>query len=782
MATQADLDAGSVTNIATAAGSFDGNPVSSVPDTVTVNAIQNPSLAVDKVLTGANPNLFNVGTVLSCDFGVTNDGSVTIQGPISISDSLTTAVCPAVPVDGLVPGGTLTCTATDTLRAGDLAVGSTTNVATASGSFAGQPVLSPSDGVIYPVGATPALTLTKDSVPTNASFAALGDRISYTYSVTNTGAAGLTSAVTIDDNKLAQPVVCHPASAGVFQVGDVATCTAIYTVTQADLDAGFVTNQASASAIFAPGTAGAITAVSPPVTKTVSAATNPALSPVKDVVSGPSPAAAGDVLIYRIRVTNTGNQTMTAVTVSDPLIPALTCTIAGQAAPVPATLLPGEVLQCRASYSVQQADLDAQSLSNTATASGTDPAGAQQSLTDSHLQPLVPAAPAFDVQKSLLLNPGVAPAFTTAGQPVTFVATVRNLGNITLAQTVVADDLVPGSCTVRNLAPGASDTSCRFTYFTTHADVDAVIGAGPAHGGFTNTLTARAQPANPGAPVLNDTDALPVLGPDHAPAFALAKTADLVAIGAPGQVVTYNHSVTNSGNITLTAQPVITDDKIGVINCGTLPTGGLAPNAAITCTAPYTVTQADVDAGGVTNIASVASTEVPLPNNPGAAQDSVTLPSGRTAGMSVVKTASIPSGAVVSAVVGDVITYSYAVANTGNVVLRNVTPDDQHTSAAGTQALAIAGDSLTTDTAPTGDSGDATADGVWDRLAPGDVVTFTATYTVTQADMNSGTALSDTVQVTALSPNGTAPPTATDTLWCHWPLVFRPSGPSRPWI
>lgn len=148
MATQADLDAGSVTNIATAAGSFDGNPVSSVPDTVTVNAIQNPSLAVDKVLTGANPDLFDVGTVLSYDFGVTNDGTVTIQGPISISDSLTTAVCPAVPVGGLVPGGTLTCTATYTLRAGDLAAGSTTNVATASGSFAGQPVVSPSDSAI----------------------------------------------------------------------------------------------------------------------------------------------------------------------------------------------------------------------------------------------------------------------------------------------------------------------------------------------------------------------------------------------------------------------------------------------------------------------------------------------------------------------------------------------------------------------------------------------------------------------------------------------------------
>ena len=41
---QADLNNGSVTNIATAAGSFNSQPVTSSPDTVTVEALQEPAL------------------------------------------------------------------------------------------------------------------------------------------------------------------------------------------------------------------------------------------------------------------------------------------------------------------------------------------------------------------------------------------------------------------------------------------------------------------------------------------------------------------------------------------------------------------------------------------------------------------------------------------------------------------------------------------------------------------------------------------------------------------
>ncbi len=94
-------------------------------------------------------------------------------------------------------------------------------------------------------------------------------------------------------------------------------------------------------------------------------------------------------------------------------------------------------------------------------------------------------------------------------------------------------------------------------------------------------------------------------------------------------------------------------------------------------------------------------------------------------------------------VVGQIVTYTYTVANTGNVAVNSVKVSDMH----GTPAVLIASGAggVTNDTltipGPLGAaaSPDTTAnDGIWTTLAPGATARFTYTHTVTQAEIDKG--------------------------------------------
>src|SRR2546421_128667 len=81
--TQADLDSGSVTNVASAHGFFGTDAVNSPTDTKTVTANQSPALTIQK---SASPATYSsVGAAISYSYKVINTGNVTLSGPFMLT-------------------------------------------------------------------------------------------------------------------------------------------------------------------------------------------------------------------------------------------------------------------------------------------------------------------------------------------------------------------------------------------------------------------------------------------------------------------------------------------------------------------------------------------------------------------------------------------------------------------------------------------------------------------------------------------------------------------------
>lgn len=757
-ADQTHLDAGGVTNQATASVQYKGTGYSSPTRSLTVPAVQSPTLSMDKTL-ASNPG-FVAGNTLGYEYLVTNTGNVTFTGTVTISDNLIPSItCPALPVGGLQPAPgpnhQITCTGSYLLSTSDINLGSATNLATASGTFGGTPVTSPTDSVTTPATANPALGIVKEVVGSPV-ITAVGQTVPYRFTVTNTGTAAFGRDIVVRDDKIpaADIPVCYTPTAGDGSFDPALTgppavpaetcvVTANYTVTQEDLDRGFVTNEAYAQSDF--GTP-ILDVRSPVATETVTLGGTAVLDLTKAITSGPNPATAGSDLTYQLVATNNGTLSLTGVIISDPLIPALSCNIGGTPQSGPATLAPGDALTCTGTYSVTQADVDNQQpIANTATVTGEtvkDASPVTDTATATH--PVPTATGQLSVVKSLLNPFTPTEGFTSPGQELNYQVVVTNTGLITMTGITVSDPLVGSVCTVGTLTPGQSFTNCYFTYEATQDDVNA--------GEIVNTATATGQPATPGAPpVVQPSNTVTTEGPDGVPELSVAKSADVTSFDALSDTITYTYNVYNSGNVTLNDQPRVTDDKIDsgtAFNCGTIPAGGLQPGELISCTRTYSPTQADLDAGGVTNIATVTSDETPV-----SSQVSVTVDAVRSPAMSVTKLADVTSGLSAT----DVVTYTHTVTNTGNVTLLDVTPSDLLTRSDGDTTLAVTGDAIGTDVAPAGDSTDTTANnGVWSSLAPGDSVTFTSSVTVRQADVDAQSDLSNTVSVTSTGPAGSA--------------------------
>ena len=169
-----------------------------------------------------------------------NTGNVTLAGPVTVDDNLIATVsCPSPGASGLVPDDIVICTGRYWVTQADVDAGSVTNLATATagGITTGQ-VSETVDGI-----QAPGIDLVKTASPT--VYDAPGDVISYTYTVINSGNTTIVDPVTVADDQVT--VTCPALPADGLPPLATLTCTATDTIDQDDVDAGSLTNNASAT-------------------------------------------------------------------------------------------------------------------------------------------------------------------------------------------------------------------------------------------------------------------------------------------------------------------------------------------------------------------------------------------------------------------------------------------------------------------------------------------------------------------------------------------------------
>ena len=741
---------------------------------VVEHPVNNPAIELDKTGVLQADDSVQAGDVVEYTFVAINTGDVTLTDVV-IEDPLPglsdlTYDWPGAP-GVLNPGQIVEATATLTLTQHHIDGGLVVNLARVEGTP--PPAYNPNDPDnpvgqdpvedhsrdIVPLEADPAIDLVKEGVVlVDDAEPAAGDTVTYTLTATNTGNVTLTD-VSIEDGLEGIEDLeydwSNATAEGVLAPGETVTLTGVYTLTQADINAGAVINLGTTTGtppnIMDPEDPDGEGEPADPVVdedpETVTYERNPALALVKQLQDDQAFSAAGDTVIYEFVLTNVGTTSLSDLTITDDLLGddvEYTFHWDDSEVAVEGTLAPGESVRATAAYVLTQEDVDRGWVHNVATGGATPPPTLNPEDPDNPVpsEPVetppdeelteLPADPALELTKS-----GSFDAEAVAGSVIEYTFVATNTGNVTLTDVSIDDPLPglgelaydwPGETGV--LVPGASVVATA-QYTVTQADVDAGVVLNTATAGGTPPPTI--DPQDPETPEPNDPIETPPAEEDTPlpsdPNIELEKTSDVDDSVVAGDYIEYTLVATNTGNVTL-SNVSITDRLEGLSELRfTWPQepGVLAPGESVTATASLTLTQDHLDGGLVRNTATTIGTppdtynpedpENPTPQDPVDDDSTVITPLEPHPAIDLKKTG-VVNGETETPTAGETVTYAFEAKNTGNVTLRDVDIVDP-----------LPGLSDLTFTWPHDTAG---------VLAPGESVTATAQYVLTQQDANAG--------------------------------------------
>lgn len=304
--------------------------------------------------------------------------------------------------------------------------------------------------------------------------------------------------------------------------------------------------------------------------------------------------------------------------------------------------------------------------------------------------------------------------------------------------------------------------SCSKIALAVSAGAGLVLAPVPALAAGSVTNSATATGTYNATPFTSDPDTVNVPIADPAPSLLVSKTGVINDGGDgidAGDTITYTVTVENNGDVTLTSVTPSEDGITFNLVAGTGTFGSfspapvtLAPGASQDFTIVYTLSQADIyNAAGVTDgVVNTASADATSPSGPYSGPSDtgeVTIPAEPALTVAKSFVISTDNGAPGEANVGDIITYTYTVTNTGNVPLTGITIADVHEPGGAGELNLSSTTATSTTTGPWGET-ELTADalglnddtsgvnGSWDTLGPEGQVTFTYVHTVTQAEFD----------------------------------------------
>ncbi|MDI1254994.1 MAG: gliding motility-associated C-terminal domain-containing protein, partial [Flavobacterium sp.] len=578
-----------------------------------------------------------VGETIHYTFTVTNTGNVSVNG-IVVNDAIITTS--PITVGDLAPGASLVVTGDYVLTQPDLDGCNFTNTATASGAtLLGTAVTDISDNDNDPTNGadtptvtaltqSPSITLVKSGVYVDNdgnNQLNIGDTVTYTFVITNTG------NVTVNDLSLTDVILSNnPLTLTTTSLAPGASSSPVFTynITVEDINAGQVVNSADITASTNCGAT--LNVASDSDDPTLPNNDDPTVTILPDVSSltmiktsvlldnGTPTNYADDTIRYTFTVTNTGNVIITNVVVNDSPIGINGIPV------VPSTLAPGQsgsyTTTDATDYHVTAADYNLGLVINSAVAIGFNPDNEPVTDISDNNDP-AQTGPSDPTVTILTHNPQLTFVKTGTlsedGATISYTFDVYNTGNVSISNLTINDALITNGSNIPvvppTLAPGEVGHAT-VSYTITQADYDA--------GMVVNTATVSGEddndPLTPPIKDVSDSNDPTLPGSDdptvvllQASSITIVKTGYFVddnndGFASPGETIRFDFTVMNTGHTTLYNVTVQDTYIAGVEVFGdpiVLAPGETAPEGHFY--GIYHITQEDINAGSVTNQASV---------------------------------------------------------------------------------------------------------------------------------------------------------------------------------